>query len=241
MDNINFSKIRFKEDSLNQTNSIIAIRIKDNRNGSIRHTPISIDRCCRTFMVKPNISSIKDEIPRAPCNMSKEDFYLKYVQKRKSVILRGCQKSWRARKWTLEGILLLVDVYLTFQSYYHVSIFCNGSYLYLGLLRRYPTELNITWNTVGKDPITNERFLRRCRGDDILSLLKKNYSLKIFERLNTGLKRQGLSKRMMLKLKMDIFKDYSFPQPFPADKFLRLPNGSPDQAYLILGTIATGK
>ena len=107
MDNINFSKIRFKEDHLNQTNSIIAIRIKDNKNGSISHTPISIDRCCRTFMVKPNISSIKDEIPRAPCNMSKEDFYLKYVLKRKPVMLQGCQKSWRARKWTLEGILLL--------------------------------------------------------------------------------------------------------------------------------------
>ena len=107
MDNINFSKIRFKEDHLNQTNSIIAIRIKDNRNGSIRHNPISIDRCCRTFMVKPNISSIKDKIPRAPCNMTKEEFYLKYVQKRKSVILRGCQKQWRARNWTFEGTLQL--------------------------------------------------------------------------------------------------------------------------------------
>ena len=126
-------------------------------------------------------------------------------------------------------------------QHYNVSIFCNGSYLYLGLLKRYPTELNITWNTCGKDPLTNERFLQRLRGDDILSLLKKNYSLKIFEKLNAGLKRQGLSKRMILKLKMDIFKDYSFPQPLPADKFLRLPNGSPDQAYLILGTAATGK
>ena len=123
MDNINFSKIRFKEDSLNQTNSIIAIRIKDNRNGSIRHTPISIDRCCRTFMVKPNISSIKDEIPRAPCNMSKEDFYLKYVQKRKSVILRGCQKSWRAKRWTFEGIFQLNSCFIVCQwisQHHHV-------------------------------------------------------------------------------------------------------------------------
>ena len=113
--------------------------------------------------------------------------------------------------------------------------------MYIGLLRRYPTELNITWDTVGKDPVTNERFVRPLTGDDILSLLKKNYSIKIFQRLNAGLKRQDFSKRMILKLKMDIFEDYSFPQPFPADKFLRLPNGSPDQAYLILGTTATGK
>ena len=40
---------------------------------------------------------------------------------------------------------------------------------------------------------------------------------------------------------MDIFDDYTFPQPFPPDKFLRLPNGLPDQAYLMLGTKATGK
>ena len=112
--------------------------------------------------------------------------------------------------------------------------------MYPGLLRRYPTELNITWDTVGKDPVTNERFVRPLTGDDILSLLKKNYSIKIFQRLNAGLKRQDFSKRMILKLKMDIFEYYSFPQPFPADKFLRLPNGSPDQAYLMLGTKTTG-
>ena len=58
-------------------------------------------------MAEPNISSIKDEIPRAPCNMTKEEFSIKYVRKRKSVILRGCQKSWRARKWTFEGTLRL--------------------------------------------------------------------------------------------------------------------------------------
>ena len=103
---INFSNIQFKEEYLNQTNSIIVIKIKDNRKGSIAHTPISIDRCCKSFTVEPNISnisSIKDIIPRASCNMTKEDFLSKYVQKRKSLILQGCQNQWRARKWTLEG------------------------------------------------------------------------------------------------------------------------------------------
>ena len=106
MDDINFSKIRFKEGHLNQTNRVILIRIRDNKKGSISHTPISIDRCCRPFMVEPNILSIKDEIPRAPCNMTKEDFILKYVRKRLTVIFRGCQNSWRARKWTFEGTLM---------------------------------------------------------------------------------------------------------------------------------------
>ena len=78
-------------------------------------------------------------------------------------------------------------------------------------------------------------------GPDILTLLKKDYSVKIFEKLNAALKKKAFSKRMSLMYKMDIFEDYSYPQPFPADKFLRLPHGSPDQAYLMLGTKATGK
>ena len=78
-------------------------------------------------------------------------------------------------------------------------------------------------------------------GPDILSLLKKDYSLKIFEKLNAALRGKTFSKRTSLGLRMDIFKDYSYPQPFPDDKFLRLPHGSPNQAYLMLGTKGTGK
>ena len=110
MEAINFSNIQFKDEYLNQTNSIIVIKIKDNRKGSIAHTPISIDRCCKSFPVEPNISnisSIKDIIPRASCNMTKEDFLSKYVQKRMALILQGCQNQWRARKWTLEGTVPL--------------------------------------------------------------------------------------------------------------------------------------
>ena len=112
--------------------------------------------------------------------------------------------------------------------------------MYLDLLKRYPPELNITWNTVGKDPITNERFLSRLTGNEILLRLEKDYSLKIFEKLNSRLRRTRMSKRMSLKLKMDIFEDFSFPRPFPVDKFLRLPDGPIDNAYVILGTTATG-
>ena len=120
-------------------------------------------------------------------------------------------------------------------------MFCNSSYLYLGILNGYPAEPNITWMTFGKDPSTNERFIDRKTGSDILSRLKRDYSIKVFEKLHSGLKKKYLSKRKSLIYKMDIFEDYTFPQPFPADKFLRLPNGSPDQAYLMLGTKSTGQ
>ena len=244
MEAINFSNIQFKEENLNQTNSIIVIKIKDNRKGSIAYTPISIDRCCKSFTVEPNISnisSIKDTIPRASCNMRKEDFLSKYVQKRKSLILQGCQNEWRARKWTLEGTVPSKFYNLIAQITYFYGHLYKVLYSYSGVLNRYPTNLNITWNTVGKDPFTNDMFFRRTTGADILSLLKNNYTIKVFERLNSSLKRKKMSKRTSYIYKMDIFKDYSYPQPFPLDKFLRLPDGSPNQAYLMLGTKGTGR
>ena len=109
------------------------------------------------------------------------------------------------------------------------------------MLNRYPTELNITWSTVASDRITSDYIFDLLTGTDILSLLKKDYSLKVFERLRTRLKKECMSKKMSLRNKMDIFEDYSYPQPFPVDKFLNLPNGSPDQAYLMLGTNGTGR
>ena len=54
------------------------------------------------------------------------------------------------------------------------------------------------------------------------------------------MKRINMSKRRFLWYKMDLFKDYKYPKPFPSDIFLRLPSGSPNQAYLFLGTKRTG-
>ena len=102
------------------------MKIKDNKKGSVSHSPTLIDRCCKRFMVEPNISSIKDGIPRAPCNITKEEFYLQYVRKRKAVILRGCQKNWRARNWTFEGTFQL-------NSYFY----CNRDALYAIFLQRF--------------------------------------------------------------------------------------------------------
>ena len=77
-------------------------------------------------------------------------------------------------------------------------------------------------------------------GSDILSRLKQGHSVRVFEALNAALKTVNMSERMSLIHKMDIFEDYSQPQPFPEDLFLRLPRGSPNQAYLMLATKGTG-
>lgn len=107
-------------------------------------------------------------------------------------------------------------------------------------MSRYPQDLKVMWNAVVKHAGKNESFHRGIEGHELLSFLDKNYSIKVFERLNAKLKRQNMSKRKYLRSKMDLFEDYSHPKTFPPDMFLRLPSGSPNQAYLILGTKGTG-
>ena len=110
----------------------------------------------------------------------------------------------------------------------------------LGLLSRYPKELNVTWNAVVQNPIDKHRWHSYIQGDTLLQFLHRNYTIKVFEKLNASMKRKNMSRKKALSLKLDIFNDYSHPKPFPKDMYLRLPNGSPNQAYLILGTKGTG-
>ena len=105
-----FSNIQHVHESLSSSKNLMIIRIKDNKRGEIIQTPMSINRCCKPFKVEPDISNkkyINDVIPRVSCNMGKDPFLTEYVQKRKAVILLGCQKDWPARKWTFEGIFQL--------------------------------------------------------------------------------------------------------------------------------------
>ena len=78
-------------------------------------------------------------------------------------------------------------------------------------------------------------------GEEIISLINKNYVIRIFQRLRSSLRRQKMSRRRSLMLKMDLLNEYSHPKPFPKDIFLRLPSGSPDQSYVMLGQKGTGK
>ena len=100
--------------------------------------------------------------------------------------------------------------------------------------------MNVTWNAVVKNPSKNESFHGGLSGHELISFLDQNYTIKIFEKLNSKLKRQNMSKRMYLWSKMDLFQEYSHPKTFPQDMFLRMPLGSPNQAYVILGTEGTG-
>ena len=101
--------------------------------------------------------------------------------------------------------------------------------------------MNVSWSSVTKNPITKEYTLGRRTGDQLMLLYQQNYTIKVFEMLRAELKREFMSRRRALSLKMDLFNEYSHPRPFPADMFLRLPTGSPSQAYLMIGQTGTGK
>lgn len=110
-----------------------------------------------------------------------------------------------------------------------------------GLLNRYPPEMNVTWVTSLRHASTNySGALFNLSAQHILSLMERNYTLKVFERLSASKKRQSLSRKTFLSLKMDLFKEYAHPKPFPKDMFLSLSDGSPDQAYVILAQKGTG-
>ena len=55
---------------------------------------------------------------------------------------------------------------------------------------------------MGVNPIKTETFFGPRTGPNILSLLKKDYSLKVFEKLNASLRGKRFSKRTSLGLKM---------------------------------------
>lgn len=109
------------------------------------------------------------------------------------------------------------------------------------MLSRYAPERNVTWSSVTMNPLTKERSLQRLTGHALLLLREANYTIKVFENLFASLKRTSMSRNKALKLKMDLFKEYAHPKPFPTDMFLRLPYGSPDQAYVMLGQKGTGR
>ena len=101
--------------------------------------------------------------------------------------------------------------------------------------------MDVRWNTVTRHVSSNYSGTHwKIPGNQIISLYESKYTIKLFDRLSAGLKRNNMSKKRFLQEKMDLFMEYSYPKPFPTDMFLRLPKGSPDAAYLILGQKGTG-
>ena len=89
------------QDSVDDTD-IILINLNEVQN--IQHTFPTIDRCCKTNGRMIKYDKI-DNVQRIHCNISKNEFKRDYTNKRKIVILTGCQEKWKAKNWTFGNIL----------------------------------------------------------------------------------------------------------------------------------------
>ena len=46
-----------------------------------------------------------DNMERISCDISKDEFKRDYADRRRSVILLGCQEEWKAKNWTFGNLL----------------------------------------------------------------------------------------------------------------------------------------
>ena len=84
--------------------------------------PYSTKHCCtRTEpMPTPQDVALADELPRVSCNISKEEFRVRFEMPRLPVALVGCDKRWRSTKlWTKEKLLERFDNATTFVGKFH--------------------------------------------------------------------------------------------------------------------------
>ena len=112
---IDFNDLENIEAYENKQDSGLTINLKMPE--KIRHTFPPIDRCCQSNGKRIKFDGI-DNMERIHCNISSKLFQNKYVDKRKPVILTGCQKGWKAQKWTF-GNLFGRYVSKWPLSYYH--------------------------------------------------------------------------------------------------------------------------
>ena len=70
----------------------------------IKHRFPIVDRCCKSHGRKITYDNI-DNMERISCDISKDKFKKDYADRRRSVILLGCQEEWKAKNWTFGNLL----------------------------------------------------------------------------------------------------------------------------------------
>ena len=118
-----YSKIDFA-DLIVSKNSDDTIVLNIEKTDMITHTFPKIDRCCKVNEL--NGRNIEydgiDNLDRIKCDISKNDFIEKYVNKRQSVMMVGCQESWKAKHWTIENLLDKYNDSLIWETVYQKNV-----------------------------------------------------------------------------------------------------------------------
>ena len=182
----------------------------------IFHTFPKIDRCCKLNGGNVEYDGI-DNMERIKCNISKKKFTQKYVNKRKPIMMIGCQDKWKAKHWTIENLL---------HRYNYVNI--NQSAISY-----------TTWPTTYQQTPETEKYSGHFRSNEVKKLIDAGYLVKIFQMLPKSKKGWTHGKLEYKQYMIQLLKEYTFPKPMPEDIFLKY-HIDMDQAYLILSTAGTG-
>ena len=208
-----YSKIDFADFvPSNYSQDVIILNLKLNH--SIYHTFQEIDKCCKLNGKNVEYDGI-DNIERIDCKMPRKEFTEKFVNRREAVIMKGCQKDWKAKHWTIENLL---------NRYYSIN---NEQNAYL------------TWTTSFQKTIDGEIEEENLTSNDVKNAINSGYFVKVFHRLMKNFKGWVEEEYLIKYLKLDLLDEYSYPMPMPNDECYNYHVNS-DQAYLMLATSDTG-
>lgn len=105
----------FQPDELDEYRSYVSNNVTRTANGVVNADALPYDeevakrpyRGCCTKTEVPTMAEVEaaDSMPRISCNISREEFFLKYEVPRKPVMLVGCDEEWPARtEWTYDKL-----------------------------------------------------------------------------------------------------------------------------------------
>ena len=244
---IAYSRIDFKDFVVTNNSADIMI-LNLNLKTMINHTFPKIDRCCKLNNKKIEFDGI-DNMKRIDCNISKEEFSIKYVNQRESVMMKGCQTNWKAKNWTIENLL---------NRYNNISINENEQYHFPwqayfqkttdgSLKNKFVTSHQLQQLiNAGYFVKINQQLPKTLKGEDIYKIIKEfKYccticTIKQHNRIELQYFLGWIhGKRALKTFGLELLDEYAFPQPMPEDKFYDY-HVDTNQAYLMLATEGTG-
>ena len=208
-----YSKLDFA-DIVPSNHAEDAIILNLNLNHSIHDTFPKIDKCCKLNGKNIEYNGI-DNMERIDCKMPRKEFTEKFVNRREAVIMNGCQTDWKARNWTIQNLL----------DRYHSDLKMNKSIT--------------TWDTSFQKTIDGKITGRKLTSNEVKNAINSGYFVKMMHKLMKNFKGWVEEEYDVIKYKLDLLDEYSFPMPMPEDEFYNYHVDS-TQAYLMLATPGTG-
>ncbi|XP_059079459.1 uncharacterized protein LOC131877717 [Tigriopus californicus] len=200
----------------------------------VRDTSMKMDLCCPTHDFEKNITdwknTINDGLDRVSCDIDPMEFVEKYVLPRKPCILVDCIKNWESTKtWTIRNLLGRYGQNGTWKTDISYDDFSQLNGI---VLNKEEDDFPLDDPDFDKNSIEDALLT----GDEILALMGRNVTVRIFERLGVAARRSRMAGS---SLKSDLYHDWAWPKPIPTDLF-KPAFGGTDYQWVIMSQATTG-